>query len=399
MTLNNGFPPNNYQHAPSIQLNIHPDYNRYQTSNDSNMQQYPSITVVEQHGTIDPDSSRSTVGYMQLPFNKPIHFGYDEQGQIWYYIDDPRHPIPIADIVFLSVIDIVDPSNTVTPRRFVRYINKYGEFQQAFECSLLTKSTLYTIFSLDKVNEKLNKQLINDMLIFAMDRAKNHYRLEVSRYMGWHLTKDQHLLFYYREMIPPECVKECPSSVQKRRVVFPSQTSLDPPIGIVENLLSNPDFAFLILLRYASMLLYFFTLTQIKPECVFVISGIETSQRSLCSYILNNIDYSSFYLSNDKLLKGDYSEIRDINDGIALFNCNNENQKSFTRILKNAVDELRNAQYSIDAAQHLTILLSELQYSSQNNNVCYISLDAINDPYLSNIHQSLRSSFLNWIET
>ena len=180
---------------------------------------------------------------------------------------------------------------------------------------------------------------------------------------GWYKYDTGELIFASSESILSPCLAQCyAEDIRKRKLVKTDRALVEIAREYAEALPKGWQYKLLVVIRLASLLLYFIEEEGVRPDHLFVVEPASPSAAKIAVALLKTQCYDSQVVTSLMSTKSQLNEaIRNANDGMLLLNDNArvENSKKHDELLQVVVDDLHSTNGVENPTRHLTAILCE----------------------------------------
>lgn len=180
---------------------------------------------------------------------------------------------------------------------------------------------------------------------------------------GWYKYDPGELIFASSESIFRPCLAQCyAEDIRKRKLVKTDRALVEIAREYAAALPKGWQYKLLVVIRLASLMLYFIEEEGVKPDQLFVVEPASPSSARISIALLKTQNYDSQVVISLMSTKSQLNEaIRNANDSMLLLNDNArvENSKKHDEMLQIVVDDLHSTNGVENPTRHLTAILCE----------------------------------------
>lgn len=185
--------------------------------------------------------------------------------------------------------------------------------------------------------------------------------LQLPQHSGWQESERNKTSFASSEIVIPQLEKFYSNDILERKLIHTDKKLSDSAEELANLLPTSWKYKFLLSVRITSLLLYFYGLTGLVPDQMFIVEPKSESNAKAVIALIKNKNFSPNVCPLIDTKTNLQRELNGINDGIALFRDTSyaEDHKKRDAGLNILLQDLQNCTEREVRSRHLTVILSD----------------------------------------
>lgn len=185
--------------------------------------------------------------------------------------------------------------------------------------------------------------------------------LQLPQHSGWQESEGNKTSFASSEIVIPTLRKYYPDDIHERTLIHTVKTFAETAEALAKLLPASWKYKFMLSVRITSLLLYFYGLSGLVPDQMFIVEPKSESNAKAVIDLIKNKDFLPNVCPLTDKKTNLPKELNSINDGIALFRDTSyaEDRKKLEAGLTVLLQDLQNCTGNEVRSRHLTVILSD----------------------------------------
>lgn len=185
--------------------------------------------------------------------------------------------------------------------------------------------------------------------------------LQLPQHSGWQESEGNKTSFASSEIVLPKLQKYYPNDILERKLISTEKKFAEAAEALAKLLPVSWQYKFLLSVRITSLLLYFYGLSGLTPDRMFIVEPNSESNAKAVIALMKNKNFSPNVCPLAENKTNLQKELNSVNDGIAFFRDTSyaEDRKKLDAGLNVLLQDLHNCTGNEFKSRHLTVILSD----------------------------------------